>query len=413
LNVAWFLAKRLAFNTQNTFSKLIIKLAITATAISVAVMIVAMAAFNGFTKVISEKIFSLSGHVHIINREAARISNAEETPFLRSDDTIANINKSITDINYSQPYLSKSGLIQSSSTIEGVLIKGVNPKYNFEALNNFLMQGRWIQFNDSGYTKEICISQKVANKLKVKNNDDLLLYIVQADQERRTRKVKVVGIFKTGIEEYDNHLIIADLAMVQRLCLIDSNQISGYEVFLNQYQKMDSVAFDIFNSQNFPFERMDTKTIKDINPQIFQWLALQGKTKWMLLSIMVVVAVLNIISCLIVLVLERVRMIGVLKAVGAKLLQIQLMFIINALFICGLGILIGVALGLGICWAQQQYGFITLPEESYFISKAVIDINASQVLLIALSTLLVTFVVLLLPSLVVKVIQPIKAINFK
>ena len=413
LNVSWFLAKRLAFNNQNTFSKLIIKLAVLATSISVAVMIVALAAFNGFNKVISEKIFSLSGHVRILNKEAARINNAEETPFTRCDDTIKAIAKTIPAINYLQPYYSKSGLLQSKQTIEGILVKGIDNTYNLKALDKFLIAGRWLQFNDTTYSKEICISRTIANKLNAQNNDDLLLYIVQADQERRTRKVKIVGIFNTGIEEYDSHLIIGDMAMVQRLCLVDSTQISGYELFLNNYALMDTVAVNIFANETFPYERVDTKTIKDINPQIFEWLALQGQTKWLLMAIMVVVAVLNLISCLIVLVLERVRMIGILKAIGAKLMHIQWVFVYNALFISGIGILLGVFLGLMVCYAQQYFGFITLPEESYFVNKAVIAINYLHVALIAICTLIITFFVLLIPSLVVRVIQPIKAINFK
>jgi lipoprotein-releasing system permease protein len=234
LNISWFLAKRLAFNNQKTFSKLIIRLAIAATAISVAVMIVAASAFNGFNNVITQKIFSLSGHIRITNREAVRINSAEETPFYMLDTVIYPILKTIPEVDYAQPYFSKSGLIQSKSTIEGVLVKGVDKNYKFDALKPYLLEGNWPLFLDSTYTKEICISKKIADKLNVKYKDDLLLYIVQADQTRRTRKVNICGIFKTGIEEYDNHLVLADIGLVQKLASLDNGMILGQEDFTSE-----------------------------------------------------------------------------------------------------------------------------------------------------------------------------------
>jgi lipoprotein-releasing system permease protein len=449
LNISWFLAKRLAFNNQKTFSKLIIRLAIAATAISVAVMIVAVSAFNGFNEVITQKIFSLSGHIRITNREAVRINNAEETPFYKLDSIIYPICKTMPEIDYVQPYFSKSGLIQSKSTIEGVLIKGIDKHYKFSALQPYLIEGSWPVFLDTTYTKEVCISKKIADKLNVACKEDLLLYIVQSDQTRRTRKVKVCGIFKTGIDEYDSHMILADIGLVQKLASVDNGMItgeqefamdtpdnindnadsikkwtlvygananrmiSGYEIFLKDYKKMQPVSDALFDVPAFPVDKVQPKTIKEINQQVFEWLHLQDKTTWMLLVIMVIVAVLNLISCLIVLVLERVRMIGILKAIGAKTMNIQWVFIFNAMFISGLGVLLGTIFGLGICFLQQRFGFISLPEESYYVSKAVMHVNYGQVFMIISATLAITFLVLLLPSILIRLLKPVKAINFK
>jgi lipoprotein-releasing system permease protein len=460
------LAKRLAFNNQKTFSKLIIRLAIAATAISVAVMIIASSAFNGFNDVITQKIFSLSGHIRITNREAVRINNAEETPFYSLDSVINPILKTMPEVDYVQPYFSKSGLLQSKTTIEGVLIKGVSSAYKFSALQPFLLSGTWPKFTDTGYTKEVCLSKKIADKLNVTVNDDLLLYVVQADQSRRTRKVKVCGIFKTGIDEYDSHMILADIGLVQKLAAVSNEQyggdyisgeqsidlglkldpdkpidtnikslsvdkydstirfkdkyvgkankmISGYEIFLKDYKKMESVSNALFEAETFPVDKVQPKTIKEINQQIFEWLHLQDKTTRMLLVIMVIVAVLNLISCLIVLVLERVRMVGILKAVGAKTMHIQWVFIFNAMFIGAVGVLLGVVLGIGVCMLQQHFGFISLPEESYYVSKAIMHVNYIEVLVIVIATLCITFLVLLIPSILIRLLKPVKAINFK
>ncbi len=446
------LAKRLAFNNQKTFSKLIIRLAIAATAISVAVMIIASSAFNGFNDVITQKIFSLSGHIRITNREAVRINNAEETPFYSLDSVIYPILKTMPEVDYVQPYFSKSGLLQSKTTIEGILIKGVSSTYKFSALQPFLLSGTWPTFTDTGYSKQICISKKIADKLNVTVKDDLLLYVVQADQSRRTRKVNVCGIFKTGIDEYDSHMILADIGLVQKLAssnngLIQGQQeftlddapmvnnenaagdsitktnlvyaaaankmISGYEIFLKDYKKMEPVSNALFEAETFPVEKVQPKTIKEINQQVFEWLHLQDKTTRMLLIIMVIVAVLNLISCLIVLVLERVRMVGILKAVGAKTMHIQWVFVFNAMFIGAVGVLLGVILGIGVCMLQQRFGFISLPEESYYVSKAIMHVNYMEVLAIVVATLCITFLVLLIPSILIRLLKPVNAINFK
>jgi lipoprotein-releasing system permease protein len=388
-------------------------LAIAATAISVAVMIVGVAAFNGFEKIISKKVFSFSGHVRILNREAERLNTAEETIFAREDSVIKAITKPMPMVEFVQPYVTKSALLQSTSTIEGVLLKGVDVNYQFKNIQQYLLEGSWPKLTDSGYGKQICISKKTAQKLNVGVKGSLLLYIILPDQTRRTRKVEISGLFKTGIEEYDNHVVLADMRLIQHLCLWDSSQISGYEVFLKDYKNMDTVSSLIFYNDNFPAEKIDTKTIKSINAQIFEWLSLQGQTKYLLLTIMIIVAILNLISCLIVLILERVQMIGLLKAVGTKVNSIQWIFVFHATIISALGIIIGVILGLLICWLQEKYGFITLKEETYMVSKAVLDVNPLVILLIVLGTLLVNFLVMFIPSIVVRLIKPVQAINFK
>ncbi|WP_315822026.1 ABC transporter permease [Paraflavitalea speifideaquila] len=219
----------------------------------------------------------------------------------------------------------------------------------------------------------------------------------------------LAGIFKTGIEDYDKHIAIGDLKLIQRLNDWDSTQVGGYEIFLHDFNKMDKVSEDIVTE--LPIGLKST-TIKNIYPNIFDWLALQNKTIAIVLTIMIVIATLNLITCLLILVLERTRMIGVLKALGARNQTVQQVFLYHGSYITFTGLLLGNIIGLGICWLQQRYGFIPLPEEAYWISKAVADVVWWHVVLVDVGTFLVCFLVLLIPTIIVRKIQPVKAIRF-
>jgi lipoprotein-releasing system permease protein len=219
----------------------------------------------------------------------------------------------------------------------------------------------------------------------------------------------VAVIFKTGIEDYDKHIAIGDLKLIQRLNNWQEDQIGGYEMFLQDFDQMDKVSEDVV--PYLPIGLQAT-TIKDIYPNIFDWLALQNKTIAIVLIIMVVIATLNLITCLLIMVLERTRMIGVLKALGAANFTVQKIFLYHGTIITFTGLFFGNLAGLLICWLQQRYGFIPLPEDAYWMSKAVADIVWWQVILVDLGTFLVCFLVLLIPTIIVKRIQPVKAIRF-
>ena len=222
--------------------------------------------------------------------------------------------------------------------------------------------------------------------------------------------MKVAGIFKTGIEDYDKLVAIADLRLIQRLNNWNNHEIGGYEVFLKDYRKLDTVSVAIFN--DLP-NGWNSHTIREIYPGIFDWLNLQDTTVAIVIIIMVVVAILNLVTCLIILLLERTRMIGILKSVGSTDLSIQKIFLYQGAMITVFGILMGNLITLIFCWLQQRYGFITLPEEAYFISKAVVKLEWWHLLVVNSGTFLVCFLVLLIPTLIIRKIQPAKAISFR
>jgi lipoprotein-releasing system permease protein len=376
----------------------------------VASMIIAIALTNGFQYAISHKIFSFFGHIRVQHFEPSKVSFAEEYP-IEKNDTITRLLLANPEIKTVQAFATKNAILKTTETIEGVLFKGVEKQYDFENLKEFLTEGRWVNFPDSGYSNEINLSDYTAKQLSLKLNDPVLIYFIQSDgSPPRARKLRVAGFFKTGIEDYDKLMAIGDIRLIQRLNNWQDSEIGGYEIFLKDYEQIDSVNNEIF--EDLP-ALWNSRTIQEINPNIFDWLNLQNQTIVIVLIIMTVVAVLNLITCLIILVLERTRMIGVLKALGATDAAVQKIFLFHGAIIAVLGILFGNLLGLAFCFLQQKYGLISLPEEMYYISKAEVRIVWWQVALVNLGTFLVCFLVLIIPTFIVRKIQPVKAIQFR
>ncbi|HMH23952.1 MAG TPA: FtsX-like permease family protein [Puia sp.] len=409
MNVAAFIARRIAFNLQHSFSRFIIRLAVAATAISVAAMILTLAFAGGFQYTIAQKVFSLWGHIRVQHFEANRASISEELPIYQND-TVLQLLRANRDVRTIQPFATKNAIIRSSEGIEGVLLKGVAKGYDFSSLGGFLKEGRWLRFADSGYSNEINLSAYTANRLKLRTGDKALIYFFQPGQSPRVRPMIVAGIFKTGIEDYDKLIAFGDLKLIQRLNNWDKDQIGGYEIFIKDYHKADTVNSVIYNELPSVW---GSRTIQEIYPNIFDWLNLQDTTIAIVLIIVIVVATLNLVTCLIVLVLERTRMVGVLKALGTPNFTIQSVFLYHGMIITLSGMAVGNAAGLLICWLQQHYGFITLPEDAYFISKAVVKLEWWHIALVNAGTFLVCFLVLMIPTFIIRRIRPARAIQFR
>lgn len=411
MNIASFIAGRIAFNRQKTFSRIIIRLAVTATAISVAVMILTLAFVNGFQHAVSQKVFSFWGHLRVQHYEQSKAAIAEESPITK-DEWVAGQTRDMPGVKTVQAFATKYAVLKADESIEGVLFKGVDSSYDFNSLQQFLTAGRWVEYPDSTYSREIVISEYTAQQLSLSVGDRILIYFFRGEDQRpRPDRLTIVGLYKTNMEEYDQLYAIGDLKLVQRLNDWAPDQIGGYEVFLDDYRKMDAINDAIF--ANLPGE-WGSKTIRDIYPNIFDWLQLQNTNRDVVLAVMIVIAIINLITCLIILVLERTRMIGVLKAVGATDWTVQKIFTYHGILIAGLGIIIGLAAGLGICYWQEKTGFLKFwDENAYYMLVVPVQVVWWQVALVILGTLLVCGLTLLVPSMVSRRIQPARAVQFR
>ena len=382
-----------------------------ATAVSIIAMIITLAFVNGFQEKVADKIFGFWGHIRVQKYETGKSLISEELPLTKNKAVENSLATAPGVVSY-QSFATKSAVLESNTEIEGVLIKGIEKNENHTALKKFLVAGRWMQFTDSLYSKETIVSDAVAKQLQIKINDTIKVHFVSTntDAQKTYRKLVVVGFYHTGIDEYDKLFMIADINLIRRINNWEPDQIGGYEVFVDQYQNIDAISSGLSNA--LPSEWM-SKSIKEIYPNIFDWLDIQDVNRNVVFIVMGIVALINLITCLLILMLERTNMIGLLKAMGATNWTIQKIFIVYASFITLAGVGFGLIIGVGICLLQQATGFITLDEASYYITVAPIKIIWWQVAAVCAGTSVVCFISLFLPTLLIPKMSPVKAIEFK
>ncbi|MBC7744704.1 MAG: ABC transporter permease [Flavobacterium sp.] len=406
MNLPFFIAKRITFNSKRTFSKLIVRIAILGIMLGLAVMILAVAIVKGFKSEIREKVRGFAGDIQIVKYDLN--TSFENSPFTINPATLKTI-KGYSEIAFGQAFATKPGIINTNDEVEGVVLKGVDKKYHWEYFKNVLVSGRSINFSDSVQSqKEILISQYTANRLNLKVGQDFLMYFVQ--QPLRKRKFEIVGIYNLGVEELDKMYVIGDISLIRRLNDWNADQVGGYELRLKDFSKLDTVANKVFENLDIDLRSV---TVKEYYPTIFEWLSLLDVNTQVILVLMLAVAVINMISALLIMILERTNMIGILKALGANNWSIRKVFLYNAAYLIGVGLFLGNVLGIGIGFFQFNTHFFQLDQASYFISYVPVQLEVIDIVLLNAGTLFICVLVLLIPSLLVRQISPVKAISFK
>lgn len=372
-------------------------------------MVIALAFINGFKYEIREKLFSFWGHVHITEFNPNTASLISTAPIQLDEDLLQRL-KTIPQVKEITPYAVRPAILQANQTMEGIKLKGIQPSYRFPSQVQFT--GRSVDFSDIVYSKEILLSQTTANRLQVGAGDDLLLYFLDPGSiTPRIRKVKVVGLFHTGMDEVDREFGVCDLRLLQRINNWQPDNINGYQIDLASSQRSDSIANLIFDQ--YIEAPLTTTTMREIYPSVFDWLQLQDINAQIVLIIMALVAVINLAVALLILIVEQTRTVGLLKALGMQYGSVRSIFLYYATLIACSGIALGNVLGLGLCFLQQQIGFLKLSEATYYMSQVPVRINWWHVLLVDLATLLICVLCMWLPSLYIRRIQPARVLQFK
>ena len=394
MNTAFEIAKRISFYKQKNYTRFIVRLSIVATAISVAAILLTFSIVNGFQSTISSKLYSFWGHIQI---------SAVNSTNLKEDSLVAKNIKKISNIQSASAFLNQTMVLAKDVEIEGLNAKGIA---DFTSIPN-LIQGRLIQSNGQSPSKEIVLSKNIATKLKIVIGDQVSLYFFQNDQVQE-RKLTVVGLFHSGIEEYDLKNIFVDIQLLQQMIQV-SNAITGYQINVNDLSKIAETQNEI---QSILPDNWVNSASADIYPQLFDWIQVQNINRNITIIIMLLIAVVNLITCLLILLLERIPMIGSLNAMGATHSMIQKVFLYQASFIACIGIGLGLLVGLGLSLLQLKFQWIQLDESAYLIDTLPIQIKPLQVFGVVIGTAIICYLSFLLPTIWIRKISPAKAIRF-
>jgi len=384
----------------------VVHIAVTSVAIGLAVMIIAVAVVTGFKRQIQEKITGFAAHIQIAHFDAN--SSFELKPIDRYQPCYTQL-KNTENVRHIQVFATKAGIIKAGDQMEGVVLHGIGSDFDWSFFRDKMVEGKTFRVNDSVNNDSVIVSRSIAKLLNLKTGDPLRMYFI-IDNKARGRKFVISGIYETGLEEFDRLYVFGDLAHIQKLNGWDSAQVSGFEVFIRDFRDLDKMGDVVYHKIGYD---LNARTIRDIYPQLFDWLSLQDMNVIIILALMVMVAGITMISTLLILILERTGMIGMLKALGAKNLSIRKVFLYNAGYIIGKGLLWGNVVGIALGFIQYKFHVIGLPQESYFMSYVPINLDLFSILLLNAGTILICLCMLIVPSFIITRISPVKAIRFE
>jgi len=413
VNLELFIAKRIHFRQgRKNISRPAVRIATIGIALGLAVMIISVAVVIGFKREIRNKTIGFGGHIQITNFDN---NNTYEMNSIKVNKALMTKISNIEGVKHVQHFATKPGIIKTNSEFQGIVLKGIDSGFDWDFFKSNLVEGRIISFPKNSETNEVVISKYLANLLQLKNGDTFFTYFIQ--NQVRARKFKIVGIYSTNFVEFDKLIILTDIRHVQALNGWDAESYSGLEILINDFNRIDEVGDAVYSATANIFNKegktYSTQTIKQINPQIFSWLDLLDTNVWVILILMLSVAGFNMISGLLILILERTNMIGILKSIGARNWSIRKIFLYHSFFLIGKGMLWGNIIGLSLCTIQYFTGIIPLDPQAYYVATVPVYFNWLYIVLLNSGTLLASLIFMIGPSYLITKISPANIIRYE
>jgi len=415
LNFPLFIAKRIYTDNKEKrqVSKPVIRIATAGVAIGLAVMIISVCVVLGFKHTIRDKVVGFGSHIQVA--DFLTLQSSEQYP-IQMDDSMMNVLKKIEGVKHVQRYAYKQGILKTDNDFLGVLFKGVGPEFDSTFIHQNMIEGSLPHFSDESSSNKLVISKTIANQLKLKINQKIFGYFID-HQGVRARRYTIAGIYQTNLSQYDKVICMNDLYSVVKLNGWETDQASGAELTVHDFNHVNEVEDQVINQVNRTVDKYgetySSQTIKELNPAIFSWLDLLDLNVWIILALMTAVAGVTMISGLLIIILERTNMIGVLKAMGARNKTIRRTFLWFAIFIIGRGLLWGNILGIGLLLIQKYTSLVKLDPATYYVSTVPIEFNIPLIILINIATMLICVLVLIAPSYLISHIHPVKAIRYE
>lgn len=413
MNLPYFIAQRLIRGRRagTSFSQPINVIAIIGIASGLAVMIIAVAILTGFKEQIREKIIGFGSNIQIVNFDS-NIS-FETTPIHQGQEFIPRV-KNIPGIKHVQVFATKAGIIKTGEDIQGVVLKGVGSDFDWTYFMSNMTDGSVFTVTDTSRTDKVIISKKISEMLRLKTGDSFAMHFVQ--DPPRMRKFTISGIYDTSLEEFDKMYVFCDIGHIKRLNGWDDDQVSGFEIFIDDFDKLSEMTVAVQNAVGYRYvqgeEKFQVISIREKYPQIFDWLNFQDINVLIIIALMLIVAGFNMVSNLLILILEKTNMIGILKALGSQDATIRGVFLYQAAYLISKGLLWGNIIGIGIALIQLKTGLITLDPSSYYIKTVPVNLQFSHIILLNAGTMAVILIMLLVPSRLISRITPVKAIRY-
>ncbi len=414
MSTEFFIASKLFFakERKGEISHSVLTIAIIGIALGMAVMLLSVAIVTGFKEKVRHKVIGFGSHI-VISNYSTYNNSYSVSPIDKHQSFYPDI-QDIEGIKHVQVFATKAGIIKTATDIQGIVLKGVGSDYDWSFFDENMLEGESFKVSDERKTNKVVISKYIASLLKLKLGDYLYMYFV--DDDIKMRRFVISGIYSTDLQEFDKLFVLADIGHVQKLNNWKSNQIDGFEVIVDDFEQLDEMTAKVNDLVGAIYEedkpQLEVENIVGIYPQIFAWLQLINTNVWIILVIMIIVGTINMVSGLLVIILERTNMIGVLKALGAKNFSISKIFLYKGAMLVAKGILIGNVIGIGLGYFVHYSKIIKLDPATYYIDTVPINFEFVHILAINIGTLVVTGALLIIPSLVVSWIMPAKAIKF-